>query len=103
MYMLQILVLSFLCLLGSGVTAEKEASDGFRTPDFCKGIKCPRYRVVNKYNGFELRAYEPTNWVTTNLDWSRNDHDIESGFFRLYQYISGDRRTYDAVCSNKER
>ncbi|XP_063297449.1 heme-binding protein 2-like isoform X2 [Pelobates fuscus] len=87
MYMLRILVLSFLCVWCSGVTDED--SDVYKTPDFCKGVKCPRYQVVEKFIGFELREYEPTNWVTTDLDWSLDDHDIDSGFMRLFKYANG--------------
>ncbi|XP_063297446.1 heme-binding protein 2-like [Pelobates fuscus] len=80
-----ILVLTFLCVWSNEVTA-KDGSDGYKTPDFCKGFKCPRYRVVEKYEKFEVREYEPTNWATTIVDLSA---DVVPQSDRLYRYIRG--------------
>ncbi|XP_063297445.1 heme-binding protein 2-like [Pelobates fuscus] len=81
----RILVLTFLCVWGSEVTAI-DGSDGYMTPDFCRGHKCPRYRVVEKHEIFEVREYEPTNWASTIVNLSC---DYISQSDRLYEYIRG--------------
>ncbi|CAH2253146.1 Hypothetical predicted protein [Pelobates cultripes] len=61
-------------------------SDGYTTPDFCRGFKCPRYRVVEKHENFEVREYEPTIWAATIVDFSA---DITNQSYRLFKYIHG--------------
>ncbi|XP_053315829.1 heme-binding protein 2-like [Spea bombifrons] len=82
-----LLVLAVVCLCSSAVTAEDEASDA--TPAFCRNLECPKYQVVKKYEDFELRAYEPTQWVSTTMKVDLLGFGMVKSFRRLFKYISG--------------
>lgn len=82
-----LLLLSVLSLYGTAVLAEKNSVDGF--PSFCGSYKCPKYQVLKRYNTFELRRYDSTHWVTTQLDTDMFGLGIMKSFKRLFNYISG--------------
>ncbi|XP_056419354.1 heme-binding protein 2-like [Hyla sarda] len=82
-----LLFLSLLSLYGTAVLAEKNSVEGF--PPFCGNYECPKYQVVKRYNTFELRSYESTLWVTTQLDTDVFGLGIMKSFKRLFNYISG--------------
>uniref|UniRef100_A0A8C5MFY4 Heme-binding protein 2 n=1 Tax=Leptobrachium leishanense TaxID=445787 RepID=A0A8C5MFY4_9ANUR len=84
-----VVVLSLLCLCSAVVTAEEEASDGYKAPRFCRKSECPKYLLVKKYENFELRAYEGSRWVTTELEVDSLGLGIYRSFRRLSDYING--------------
>ncbi|XP_073413535.1 heme-binding protein 2-like [Dendrobates tinctorius] len=82
------LSLLLLCLVyGTATLAEENSVDGF--PPFCGNYECPKYQVLKKYNTFELRNYESTHWVTTQLKTEMFGLGIMKSFKRLLNYING--------------
>ncbi|XP_077227439.1 uncharacterized protein LOC143860601 [Tasmannia lanceolata] len=59
-------------------------------PASCKSIECPKYDVVHEGNGFEIRQYNSTMWISTAPieDISLVDA-TRTGFLQLFQYIQG--------------
>lgn len=57
-------------------------------PSFCRNLDCPRYTVINTFNGYELRRYEPSQWVGTR-DVTRTNQRNPKMFWKLFSYISG--------------
>ncbi|XP_063774224.1 heme-binding protein 2-like [Pseudophryne corroboree] len=82
-----LLLLSLLSLYGTAVLAEENSVDGF--PSFCGSYQCPKYQVLKNYNTFELRRYDMTRWVTTQLDNDVFGFGIIKSVKRLFNYING--------------
>lgn len=82
-----LLLMSSLALSGTAVLAERNSVDGF--PPFCGNYECPKYEVLKRYNTFELRRYDSTQWVTTQLDTDMFGLGIMKSFRRLTNYING--------------
>lgn len=83
-----LLLLSVLSLYGTAVLAEENSLDGY--PPFCGNYECPKYQVLKRYNTFELRRYDSTHWVTTQLDTDMFGLGIMKSFRRLFNYIDGE-------------
>ncbi|XP_044146126.1 heme-binding protein 2-like [Bufo gargarizans] len=81
------ILLSLLPLCGTAVLAEDNSVDGF--PSFCGDYECPKYQILKRYNTFELRSYEATRWMTTQLDTDMFGLGIMKSFKRLYNYFNG--------------
>ncbi|KAF7836528.1 heme-binding protein 2-like [Senna tora] len=61
-----------------------------RLPPACKRIECPAYDVVHATNGYEIRRYNSTAWVSTSpIQHLSIVQAARTGFFRLYDYIQG--------------
>ncbi|NP_001089137.1 heme binding protein 2 S homeolog precursor [Xenopus laevis] len=84
-----LLLLSLLSLCGTAVRAEEGASTDGKFPEFCGDRECPKFHLVQQYDSFELRAYEGTQWVTTELDDGFLGFGMVTSFRRLFNYISG--------------
>jgi hypothetical protein len=65
----------------------------FVAPAFYKGLEGPKYTVLKKGDGWELRRYQPASWVSTKLETMELDQAISAGpsggFMKLFSYISG--------------
>ncbi|KAM3931930.1 heme-binding protein 2-like [Leptodactylus fuscus] len=85
---LTLILLSLLPLHGIALLDEKNSADGF--PPFCGNYECPKYQVLKKYNTFELRRYDSTRWVVTNLETDMFGLGIMKSFKRLFNYITGE-------------
>ncbi|KAM5165482.1 heme-binding protein 2-like [Mantella aurantiaca] len=85
------LLLSLLLALGTSQATEQEAdiSDEYQKPPFCGRSDCPKYQVKQKYDKFELRAYEAIRWVVTPLESDFFGLEMVISFRRLYKYITG--------------
>ena len=58
-------------------------------PPFCHDLDCPKYTLVDKKEGYEVREYEPSKWVGTTISSSSYNDATSKGFNLLFQYISG--------------
>ncbi|KAM8946406.1 heme-binding protein 2-like [Pelodytes ibericus] len=83
------IVLVLLCLYGSVAIAEEHSADEYQAPAFCRTYECPKYQVAKKYETFELRSYEASNWVTTELEVDSLGLGVYTSFKRLFDYING--------------
>ncbi|CAH2056822.1 unnamed protein product [Thlaspi arvense] len=89
---LQLLKLSFLLSLVSNWNWHGSQSGGKAGifPPTCSRIECPGYDVVEDGNGYEIRRYNTTVWMSTSpiqdislVEATRN------GFLQLFDYIQG--------------
>ncbi|KAM8947402.1 heme-binding protein 2-like [Pelodytes ibericus] len=82
-----LIVLGLLSLYSSVALAEDYPV--YQAPSFCGKSECPKYELVKDYKTFELRSYEPTQWVSTSLDMDLIGIGMVTSFRRLFKYISG--------------
>ncbi|KAJ7948858.1 heme-binding protein 2 [Quillaja saponaria] len=56
----------------------------------CKRIECPSFDVIHVGNGYEIRRYNSTVWISTSpiQDISLRE-STRIGFLRLFNYIQG--------------
>ncbi|KAG7333999.1 hypothetical protein KOW79_002406 [Hemibagrus wyckioides] len=67
-------------------------------PSFCLGYDCPVYTVVNTYESFEERLYEPSQWITTDIASTRAS-DVQKGFWKLYYFMQGKNKDGKKITS----
>ncbi|KAK8955652.1 hypothetical protein KSP40_PGU020515 [Platanthera guangdongensis] len=83
-----ILVLSLSTL---GLSSPSSAVGIF--PPTCKRIECPAFDVIDKGNGYEIRRYNSTPWVSTsqinNISFVGATRE---GFLQLFSYIQGNNK-----------
>lgn len=89
-------LLACVFLFASAVWAADD-SDG-TPPPFCHELDCPKFKVVNKTDAYELREYPAATWVSTKLESRLLDIAEPTMFMRLFNYISGENK--DAVKIN---
>jgi hypothetical protein len=62
-------------------------------PAFYKGLEGPKFSVLKKGDGWELRRYDPASWVSTKREAMELDQAMgggaTGGFMKLFSYISG--------------
>mmetsp|Transcript_9145 Transcript_9145/g.22652 ORF Transcript_9145/g.22652 Transcript_9145/m.22652 type:complete len:237 (-) Transcript_9145:492-1202(-) len=59
------------------------------SPWFCHDIDCPPFDSEDLGDGLELRRYPSGLWASTNVSSTYLDTAINTGFYRLFGYISG--------------
>ena len=79
-------IAAILCLLFSLSLGASIAQD---EPDFCHDLDCPKYTLVAKKDGYEIRSYAPSKWVGTTITGSSYQQAATDGFDLLFKYISG--------------
>ncbi|CAH1786585.1 unnamed protein product [Owenia fusiformis] len=97
--MLRLLVLALVCMVDAKVlkfepdrnheNAVIKMEAPYKKPDFCNGLDCPSFKVIETTKDYELREYAMSNWVTTQLsgiDYSQAQYTM---FMRLFNYIQG--------------
>nr|AFK46880.1 unknown [Lotus japonicus] len=85
--LLILLSVSSLCVVRSGSLTLKNAGS---IPPTCKRIECPSYDVIQVGNGYEIRRYNSTVWISNSpiQDISLVEA-TRTGFLRLFNYIQG--------------
>ncbi|CAA2984380.1 Hypothetical predicted protein [Olea europaea subsp. europaea] len=59
-------------------------------PPTCNRIECPNYDVIHTGNGFEIRRYNSSTWISTSpIDDISFVGATRDGFLRLFSYIQG--------------
>ncbi|KAL6975549.1 hypothetical protein U1Q18_024343 [Sarracenia purpurea var. burkii] len=59
-------------------------------PPTCSRIECPSYDVVHIGNGYEIRRYNSTAWMSTsNIQGISLVEATRTGFLQLFDYIQG--------------
>ncbi|XP_072964866.1 uncharacterized protein [Typha angustifolia] len=82
--------LLFLLLLATCALSLASAGDRGDFPPSCDRIECPTYDVVDKGNGFEIRRYNSTAWMSTSPIEDISFVDAtRAGFLQLFDYIQG--------------
>ncbi|AAD50021.1 putative SOUL hem-binding protein [Arabidopsis thaliana] len=96
--------LSFLLSLLSGGSdllgpdAESGVAQIGKFPPSCNRIECPSYELVHSGNGYEIRRYNNTVWVSTEPipDISLVDA-TRTAFFQLFAYIQGKNEYHQKI------
>ncbi|KAG8386666.1 hypothetical protein BUALT_Bualt03G0172700 [Buddleja alternifolia] len=76
--------------LNNNKGGDTDITVGIVFPPTCNRIECPIYDVIHSGNGFEIRRYNSSMWVST-----QPIHDISlvdagrTAFYKLYDYIQG--------------
>ncbi|KAM6584949.1 hypothetical protein CsatB_011951 [Cannabis sativa] len=80
---------SFLMTLLSGLWPDQETSVTVFPPT-CNRIECPSFETIEVGNGYEIRKYNSTVWVSTSpiQDISLVEA-TRTGFLQLFDYIQG--------------
>ncbi|XP_058761120.1 uncharacterized protein LOC131634464 [Vicia villosa] len=59
-------------------------------PPTCKRIECPNYDVIQAGNGYEIRRYNSTVWISNDpIQEISLVEATRTGFLRLFDYIQG--------------
>eukprot|EP00052_Salpingoeca_macrocollata_P033716 m.9333 g.9333 ORF g.9333 m.9333 type:complete len:216 (+) comp5477_c0_seq1:133-780(+) len=66
-------------------------------PAFCHGIDCPNFQVLNSTSAYETRLYNQTLWASTLVQDIEYNTAIQTGFERLFQYISGQNEQKEKI------
>ncbi|EOA37064.1 hypothetical protein CARUB_v10010190mg [Capsella rubella] len=96
--------LSFLLSLLSGGSdlfgpgAESGPAQIGKFPPSCNRIECPSYDLVHSGNGYEIRRYNTSVWVSTKpiQDISLVDA-TRTAFFQLFAYIQGKNEYHQKI------
>ena len=81
------LLLSFLSVSFLAVWSDTHQNAGTITPT-CKRIECPSYDVIQVGNGYEIRRYNSTVWISNSpiQDISLVEA-TRTGFLRLFSFF----------------
>eukprot|EP00884_Botryococcus_braunii_P000677 jgi/Botrbrau1/1060/Bobra.0076s0026.1 len=74
-------------LVGCSATPTLSADE---KPWFCHDLDCPSYKVINKTKTYEIREYKKTVWASSTIPGFIYSIALNTGFMRLFHYISGD-------------
>ncbi|KAJ4796950.1 Heme-binding protein 2 [Rhynchospora pubera] len=81
-----------LCFLVASTCALKSV------PPTCKRIECPSYDVVDQGNGFEIRRYNSTEWMSTApIEDISFVEATRTGFLQLFDYIQGKNTNNETI------
>lgn len=72
-----------------GEEKPKKDTSVFHYPDFYNGSIGPRFKVLDSNEDYETRVYEPTKWVSTEMETSDYGDAMSKGFWKLFGYIGG--------------
>ncbi|KAL2245566.1 heme-binding protein 2-like [Sesamum indicum] len=97
---LDLFKLSFLVsLLSSSSNLVKRGSGGVAVfPPTCNRIECPSYDVIQSGDGFEIRRYNSSVWISTQPIDDISLVDVgRIGFFQLFDYIQGKNNNHQKI------
>ncbi|KAJ8304508.1 hypothetical protein KUTeg_018091 [Tegillarca granosa] len=87
--MIQILL--SMALTSSVIAAGIPKIEQDQPPAFCNKLDCPKFETVQTFKeGYELRRYQPSKWVATNVSAIEFTREINTEmFYKLFYYIAG--------------
>ena len=71
-----------------GNTGSTEHSD--TNPWFAHGLEFPAFETESRKEGYEIRKYQHSKWVSTQKESMSFKDATMVGFWRLFKYISGE-------------
>jgi hypothetical protein len=83
------MILNILFLAIFSVASSAYLRGDSEAPWFCHGIDCPAFTNSTSSGGVEERNYESNLWASTDIKGVDLDSAIDTGFQRLFDYISG--------------
>lgn len=88
-YATKTLAMKLVAILPLCFSLSLAASLAMDEPSFCHNLDCPKYTLVDKKDGYEVRKYDSSKWVGTTISSLNYTFAVSQGFERLFQYISG--------------
>lgn len=67
--------------------SSQTASD--TNPWFTHGLEFPKFETESRKEGYEVRKYQPSKWVSTKNESMSFERSARTGFRRLFKYITG--------------
>ncbi|CAF2065565.1 heme-binding protein 2 [Brassica napus] len=93
---LRIFTLSFLLSFLSGNSLAPAQVGKF--PPSCNRIECPSYELVNSGNGYEIRRYNTTVWISTEpIKDASLVKATRTSFSQLFDYIQGNNDYHQKI------
>ncbi|XP_057812273.1 uncharacterized protein LOC131026425 [Salvia miltiorrhiza] len=89
-----------LCFVASAFLFRSVSADGGvgEFPASCESIECPSYDVIGSGNGFEIRRYNSSMWISTQpIDDISLVHAGNIAFFQLFDYIQGKNSNHEKI------
>ncbi len=80
----------------SAMSSAKQLRGKEDVPWFCHGIDCPNFNN-STIGSIEVRAYGSNLWSSTDIYGVSLDDAMDTGFQRLFDYISGDNEAKAAI------
>ncbi|KAK7405378.1 hypothetical protein VNO78_06631 [Psophocarpus tetragonolobus] len=85
-----LVLLSLLVVLFLGVEG--------KIPEACQRYECPSYTVTETGNDYEIRSYDSPVWISTSpINDTSAIRATETGFHRLFLYVSGNNTFKKAI------
>jgi hypothetical protein len=73
-------------------------SSNFTPPSFANGYETPEFKTILTLDNIEIREYGESFWVTTEMKNNATEKDnTKSGFWKLFNYISGTNSTQEKI------
>ncbi|KAL0802208.1 hypothetical protein Bca101_057384 [Brassica carinata] len=67
-------------------------------PPSCNRIECPSYELVHSGNGYEIRRYNTSLWISTEpIKETSLVKAIRTGFSQLFDYIQGNNDRHQKI------
>jgi len=77
-------------LIGLALMSTFALSAAYQRNEFCNGLECPEYELtMQATENIEIRKYNKSSWVSTEMKNGSMDSLKSKGFWTLYNYISG--------------
>ncbi|KAL0443720.1 UNVERIFIED_CONTAM: hypothetical protein Slati_2094700 [Sesamum latifolium] len=91
--------LSFLVSLLSSSLKRGSGDGGVAVfPPTCNRIECPTYDVIQSGDGFQIRRYNSSVWISTQPIDDISLVDVgRIGFFQLFDYIQGKNSNHQKI------
>ncbi|KAI1897252.1 hypothetical protein AGOR_G00081400 [Albula goreensis] len=65
---------------------------------FSTGLQLPKFTPgESQSQDYEVRTYQPTKWVSTQVTGLQYDPSLSTGFMRLFRYIQGSNENKEKV------
>ncbi|CAH9091029.1 unnamed protein product [Cuscuta epithymum] len=91
-------VIFTICAIAISAVGAKNHVKLGASPPTCKRIECPVYDVIESGKDYEIRRYSSAMWMSTApIDDTSLVKATQTGFIRLFDYISGDNTYHKKV------
>jgi hypothetical protein len=91
------LVLALCLVLSAVVVAARDFPAAWERPWYCHDLDCPKFKVLNTTDQYEVRVYESGQWVSTHVESYLYAAAVTQGFQRLFKYISGANQANEKI------
>ncbi|KAL5736706.1 hypothetical protein ACOSP7_031159 [Xanthoceras sorbifolium] len=81
------------------LSSEKTSGEGLEIyPPTCNRIECPKFETIQVGNGFQVRRYNSTVWISTSpIEDISLVQATRTGFLQLFDYIQGKNKYQETI------